>query len=185
MNSPPLSQMLICTAQLRAQRHSACMWCKKTWAGTPSPMLLGFCARCPGVDVTRRRGQRVPLRRRHGAEPLTAVGSRCSEVTGTGLLGRRHSALQGLQPHHLLWREPFPWPAAGRYFVNLATKMPFVSPAYKSFFVLIVGVVMVWKHCSAHKTCLSFWKCCQIKPLKVLLNPWQTIKALRPNFPSL
>lgn len=97
-----LSQMLICAAQLRAQRHSAqrhsaCMWCKITWAGTPSPLLLGFCARGPGVDVTRRRGQRVPLRLRHEAEPLTAVGSRCSEVTGRGLQGRRHSPLQGLQ----------------------------------------------------------------------------------------
>lgn len=65
-------------------------------------MLLGFRARGPGVDVTRRGGQRVPLRHRHGAEPLTAVGSRCSEVTGTVLQGRRHSALQGPQPHHVL-----------------------------------------------------------------------------------
>lgn len=80
-----LSQMLICTAQLWGQRHSTCMWCKITWAGTPSPMLLGFSAHGPGIDVTHRGGQSVPLRLHHDAVPLTAVGSRCSEVTGTGL----------------------------------------------------------------------------------------------------
>lgn len=80
-----LSQMLICTAQLWGQRHSTCMWCKITWAGTPSPMLLGFSAHGPGIDVTHWGGQSVPLRLHHDAVPLAAVGSRCSEVTGTGL----------------------------------------------------------------------------------------------------
>lgn len=39
-----LSQMLICRAQLRGQRHFTCMWCKITWAGMPSSRCLGFCS---------------------------------------------------------------------------------------------------------------------------------------------
>lgn len=50
----------------------------------------------PGKDVTHWGGQSVPLRRRHKAVALTAVGSRCSEVTGTGLRGHHHSSLLGL-----------------------------------------------------------------------------------------
>lgn len=40
-----LSQMLICRAQHWGQRRFTCIWCKITWAGTPSPSCLGFCLR--------------------------------------------------------------------------------------------------------------------------------------------
>ena len=60
------------------------------------PILHGFFVQGPGKDVTHRGGQNVPLRLHHEALALTAVGSRCSEVTGTGLQGHQHSALQGL-----------------------------------------------------------------------------------------
>lgn len=49
------------------------------------PILLVFLSKGPGKDVTHRGGQSVPLRLHHEAVALTAVVSRCSEVTGAGL----------------------------------------------------------------------------------------------------
>lgn len=49
-----------------------------------------------GKYLTHQGGQSVPLHLHHKAVALTAVGSRCSEVTVAGLRGRHHSDLQGL-----------------------------------------------------------------------------------------
>lgn len=63
----------------------------------PSPSCLPcFFVKGLGKYLTHRGGQSVPLHLHHKAVALTAVGSRCSEVTGTGLQGRHHSDLQGL-----------------------------------------------------------------------------------------
>lgn len=49
-----------------------------------------------GIDVAHWGGQSVPLCLHHEAAALAAVGSRCSVLSGKGLQGPQHSALQGL-----------------------------------------------------------------------------------------
>lgn len=74
-----------------------CMRWKITQAGMPNPScLLEVLFMAQRKICPHRGGQSVPLCLHYEAVALTAVGSRCSVVSGKGLQGPQHSALQGL-----------------------------------------------------------------------------------------